>query len=594
MKNYGHRHATVRSLRLCVESLLAGCLRVPYPSVRKVTINVRACFRRGGLAPFVIALAGLMVVGSAAAQPSSVLTAFASSSLLPSYITAGPVVRLAEAEGPAIQDSSPAAVVAAARRYWQANEVRILGELMEFLAIPNVFSDPEGIRRNAEWLVAALERRGIEAELLETGGAPYVFGRRRVAGARRTLLFYCHYDGQPVDVSLWVGHDPWDPVVRDGRLADGAAIVSLPESGIDPDWRVYARAAADDRSPIIMILAALDALEAAGLESQANLKFLFQGDEEIGSPYMEVAAHQYRQRWAADLAVIGDGPKHPSGRPTVSFGMRGIRKVQITVYGPKQPLHSGHYGGWAPNPAMRLAHLLASMKDPETGKVLIEGWSEDHVPLSETELASLDTIPYDPADSPAVLGFAAPEGPWERRLEAVTYPGLNVTGLASAWVNEQARSVIPDRAIAELDLRLVPNIQAQPQFQRLIEHIRRQGYHVVSEEPDAEVRARYPRIARVTSKEEGYPGVRTPMDLPIGQAVRHRLRAAFGLEPVAFPTEGGSNSMYVFPDVVGVPIIVMPTVNHDNNQHSPNENVRIGNVWEGIELYALMLTLPFP
>ena len=175
------------------------------------------------------------------------------SGLLAAALILGPT--LATATPP--QQAAGADIVTSVRSYRRANEHRILGELLEFLRIPNVAADLANIRVNAAWLMRAMEARGIEAKLRETDGAPYVFGELIVPGARQTLLFYCHYDGQPVDVSLWVGHDPWDPVVRDGRLADGAAIVSLPESGIDPDWRVYARAAADDRSPIIMILAAL-------------------------------------------------------------------------------------------------------------------------------------------------------------------------------------------------------------------------------------------------------------------------------------------------------------------------------------------------
>jgi len=380
-------------------------------------------------------------------------------------------------------------------------------------------------------------------------------------------------------------------VFRDGRLEEGAEIIPLPTGPIDPQWRVYARSASDDRSPIIMLLTALDALREAGIAPQSNIKFLFEGDEEAGSPHMNEVAERYRDALAADVVLFADGPKHPSGRPTLNFGARGITTVQLTMYGPAQPLHSGHYGNWAPNPAMRLAQLLASMKDPDTGRVLIEGWYDDRVPLTRIEQEALARIPDDPAQSPETLGFARPEGEWARRVEAITYPSLNVRGLRSAWVEGETRTIVPDTAIAELDLRLVLDIRPDAQVERLRAHIREQGFHIVEEDPDAATRAAHPLLIKVTRGEFGYPAARTPMDLPISRAVIDRLRDAFGVEPVALPTTGGSVPLYAFTETLGVPTITVPTVNHDNNQHSPNENLKIENLWRGIEILAVLLTL---
>ena len=492
------------------------------------------------------------------------------------------------------QQSAETDIVASARSYRESNEHRILGEFLEFLRIPNVAADLPNIRINAEWLTRAMEARGIKAQLLETNGAPYVFGELNVPGAEQTLLFYCHYDGQPADPTRWVGHQPWQPVFRNGRLEDGAEIVPIPtESGvpIDPEWRIYARSASDDRSPIIMLFAALDALRAAGLEPASNIKFLFEGDEEAGSPNMSLIADQHAAALAADIVFFADGPKHPSGRPTLTFGARGITTVQLTVYGPTQPLHSGHYGNWAPNPAMRLAQLLATMKDPDSGRVMVDGWYNDRVPLSETEIAAIANIPDDPTQSPEALGFARPEGEWGRRVEAITYPSLNVRGISSAWVGDETRTIVPDIAIAELDLRLVHDIRPSNQVERLVAHIRQQGFHVISEDPDASTRAAHPMLAKVAQGEFGYPSARTSMDLPVSKAVLERLREAFGTEPVALPTTGGSVPLYAFTDILGLPTILVPTVNHDNNQHSPNENLKILNLWKGIEIMAVLLTL---
>jgi acetylornithine deacetylase/succinyl-diaminopimelate desuccinylase-like protein len=483
-------------------------------------------------------------------------------------------------------------VVAAARQFRQAHEREIIDELIDFLSIPNVASDTPNIRRNAEWILAALKRRGLEGRLLETSGPPYVFAERRVPDARHTLLVYAHYDGQAVDPAQWTGHEPWAPVFRDGSLAAGASIVDLPAQGpIDPEWRIYARSASDDRSPIIMALTALDALTAAGIEAQSNIKFLFEGDEEAGSPNMSDVARRYRDLLAADLVLIADGPKHPSGNPTLTFGVRGITSVQITVYGPSRPLHSGHYGNWAPNPAMRLAQLLSTMKDPETGRVLVDGWYDDRVELTQTEIDALATIPDDPAQSPAALGFAAPEGQWKRRVEAITYPSLNVRGMRSGWVADEARTIVPDLAIAEIDLRLVVDIRPQDQVQRLIEHIRNQGFEVISSDPDDKTRSSYPMLAKVVAAEDGYAASRTSMDLPISRAVRELLRESFGVEPVAFPTSGGSVPLFAFTEILEAPTVGIPSVNHDNNQHSPNENLRIGNLWDGIEILAVLIAM---
>ncbi len=498
-------------------------------------------------------------------------------------IVAGAVATARQGDG--------AEVVAAARTFRESNEHRIIGELLELLRIPNVADDEPNIRRNAEWLRRAFEARGVASELIETGGAPYVFGELNVPGAQRTLLFYCHYDGQPADPSRWVGHQPWEPVFRHGRLEDGAQIIPVPTGTIDPEWRVYARSASDDRSPIIMLLAALDAMREAGISPSSNIKFLFEGDEEAGSPHMNEVAERYRDKLAADVVLFADGPKHPSGRPTLNFGARGITSVQLTVYGPAQPLHSGHYGNWAPNPAMRLAQLLASMKDPDTGRVLIDGWYDDRIALTPTERRALELVPDDPAQSPAALGFARPEGVWERRVEAITYPSLNVRGLRSAWVGAETRTIVPDAAIAELDLRLVLDIRPDAQAERLANHVRAQGFHLVEEEPDAETRARYPLLAKMTRGEFGYPAARTSMDLAVSQAVIGRLRDAFQVDPVALPTTGGSVPLYAFTETLGLPTITVPTVNHDNNQHSPNENLKIRNLWDGIEILAVLLTM---
>ncbi|MFQ5689607.1 MAG: M20/M25/M40 family metallo-hydrolase [Gemmatimonadota bacterium] len=501
-----------------------------------------------------------------------------------------PVFRLAPRVGPIALTLCLAASLngqepdyGAVRRYVDEHQHAIVDELLTLLAIPNVAADSVSIRRNAVLLQEMLRRRGIAARALETGGSPLVFGELRVPGAARTVLFYCHYDGQPVDPSRWVGHRPFDPVLRAGPLETSPAILprSDPGTPYDPDWRLYARSASDDKSPIVALLAAVDALGDQGRLPTANLKFLFEGEEEAGSPNLEHALRKYASLLRADVAVFVDGPVHPSGSPTVGFGVRGIVSVSLTVYGPMRPLHSGHYGNWAPNPAQRLASLLASMKD-ETGRVRIPGWYDDVVPLSDTELRALRRLPDDPAEMRA-LGVPVPEGEGRSRWEMVTLPSLNVDGIRSAWVGADARTIIPDRAEASLDFRLVRDVKPADQVARFIAYVESRGYHVVRSEPDAATRLRFPLLARISTPEgRGYPAVRTPLDHPAARSLIRELETATGGDLVVIPTYGGSLPGFLFPELLGAAFVTLPIVNPDNNQHSPNENLRLGNLFDGI------------
>ena len=469
------------------------------------------------------------------------------------------------------------------------HQPEIARELVELLAIPNVASDSANIRRNADTLVRTMERRGIRTRLLETGGPPMVYGELPARGATTTLLLYAHYDGQPVNPARWVGHGPWEPVLRDGVMERGAKTVPLPTRGpIDPEWRLYARSASDDKGPIVAMLSALDALRATGRAPTVNLKFLFEGEEEAGSPSLERTIRRHADLLKADLAVMADGPQHASGRPTLVYGARGITSAQITVYGPDHPLHSGHYGNWAPNPAMELSRLLASMKD-DSGRVTIAGWYDDVVPLSECERAAVAAVPDEP---PAAFGFAEPEGgPGARRLERIALPSLNVRGLQSGWVGADARTLVPDSAVAELDLRLVPKVEPARQLERLAAHVHAQGFHVVDEAPDSATRARWPRIARVVAREAGYPAFRTSFDHPVARRVAEAVGRLGGEGPVLIPTMGGSIPAVWFPVITGTQALLLPTVNPDNNQHADNENLRMGNLWEGIRVFAAVMRL---
>jgi acetylornithine deacetylase/succinyl-diaminopimelate desuccinylase-like protein len=402
------------------------------------------------------------------------------------------------------------------------------------------------------------------------------------------VIFYAHYDGQPVDPAVWIGNKPFEPVLFTGALATGGKQIPFPQppAHYENDWRIYARSASDDKAAILAILTALDALRAKQIPLGVNVKLLFDGEEEAGSPNLEGVVNAHRDLMSGDVLLVCDGPADQSGRPQVDFGNRGVLGAELTVYGPARGLHSGHYGNWVPNPAMRLAQLLASMKDAN-GRVLVAGFYDDVVPFGPLERKAAAEAPQNEAALQRELGVAQPDGGGKRLVELIAEPSLNIRGLRSGYVGEQSQNVIPERAVASLDLRLVKNITPETQFARLRAHIEKQGYTVFDREPTLEERGRYPRVARL-EYEGGYPAVSTSMDLPVSVALLSTVAAATGEPTVALPILGGSVPMYIF-ERLGLPVIGVPIANYDNSQHSTNENIRLGNLWRGMETFGGIL-----
>jgi acetylornithine deacetylase/succinyl-diaminopimelate desuccinylase-like protein len=479
----------------------------------------------------------------------------------------------------------------AARQWRQQHEHAIVDQYLAFLRIPNLSKDAENIRRNADALVGMMRQRGIEARQVSVPGAnPVVFGEMKTPGATRTLGFYAHYDGAPLDPRQWSA-PPFEPVLRDKAIENGGTVVPIPPDGspFDPESRVYARGAGDDKAPIQALLSALDSMRAAGQTPKANIKFAFEGEEEAGSVNLEKILLANRSTFAADVWFVCDTPVHQTRRQSIVFGARGSGNLDVTVYGPRVELHSGHYGAWAPNPAQLLVTLLASMKRAD-GHVLVKGFYADVTPLSAMERQAVAEAPVVDAELMGQLWLGATDNAPRRLAELLNEPTLNVRGISSGRVGLQASNVIPTTATASLDVRPVKGMALDTTLQRVVDHIRAQGYFVVNTEPDAATRMTHPRVALVTIAPGGYTGGRTPMDLLISQDVVQTVESARG-PAVKIPSSGGSIPLTVIDNALGTRTIVMPIANHDDNQHAFDENLRLQNLWDGIELMAALLTM---
>jgi acetylornithine deacetylase/succinyl-diaminopimelate desuccinylase-like protein len=478
----------------------------------------------------------------------------------------------------------------AVRAWLRGHEVEVLSEFAELLAIPNLARDEANIRRNAQHIASLLTRRGVSARLLDgEGGPPVVYGELRRAGATKTLVVYAHYDGQPTTASEWAS-PPWTPTLRARPLEDGGLPIPLDTRPTTPtdERRLYARSAGDDKAPIAALLAALDALKTLGGAPSFNLKLFFEGEEEAGSPHLRAVLEKNKELLQADAWLLCDGPVHQSRRPLVYFGARGITDVEITLYGPSRTLHSGHYGNWAPNPATALAHLVAGLRDLD-GRIQIAGFYDDVRPPTDSEKAAVASVPDTDDDLRRELALAATEATGARLAERLLLPALNVRGLRSGAVADQAANAIPTEARASIDFRLVPDQTPERVRERFEAHLRGLGYEIVRETPTLEQRRAHALLVRLDWG-PGYPAARAPLDTPFARALVALVGQGAGAPVVQMPTLGGSIPMHLFSDLFGVPVIGLPIANHDDNQHAANENLRLQNLWDGIAVFASLLT----
>lgn len=459
--------------------------------------------------------------------------------------------------------------------------------LNELVSMPNNAHFPEQLEENIQWCEANFAQRAFTFERLKTAGFPLLLLEKSFNPDYKTVLIYFHVDGQPVDRNKWQQQDPYQPVLKKYENGWQPIPMDTLESAYNPDWRIFGRSTSDDKGPLAMFLTAWDAMTATGEMPNYNIKIILDFEEEIGSPNLPQAVFDHSQKLEADMMLIMDGPRHQSNEPTLSFGARGISQVTLTAYGPRTAQHSGHYGNYAPNPALRLAQLLATMKDDD-GRVKIKGFY-DGITLTPEESKMLQQVPDDEDELKAKLGIASTDKVGATYQESIQYPSLNIRGMSSGWVGKEARTIVPAEATAEIDIRLVPESDPEKLFDLVKTHIREQGFHILDKDPTEEERMKYPKLVKWDGS-ISYQAFRTPFDSPPGIWLDSAFIRAFGKSPVKIRMGGGSIPISPFIDALNIPAVSVVTVNPDNNQHSPNENIRLGNYKEGIKTMIAILT----
>jgi acetylornithine deacetylase/succinyl-diaminopimelate desuccinylase-like protein len=440
--------------------------------------------------------------------------------------------------------------------YLDANQDRRLASYEAFLRIPSVSALPEhadDCRRAAEFLAGELRTMGVEhVEVSATGGHPVVYGDWLKAEGAPTVLVYGHYDVQPPDpLDEWV-KAPFEPLVRDGRM--------------------LARGAADDKAQVHMHLRATEAILATRGRLPVNLRFLFEGDEEMSSAHLDRWLEENRARLGADLAVISDTGFFEGNLPAITIGLRGITYFQVDVLGTPVDLHSGVFGGAVQNPANALAHIIAALKGTD-GRILVPGFYDDVVPLSDRDREAFAALPFDEKAYREEHGLAALVGePGYTTLEQRgARPTLDVNGIWGGFQGEGAKTIIPASAHAKISCRLVVNQQPGRIYDLVREHILRVA-------PDG-------CRVEVTNLGGGLPSL-TPMDHPATQSAVRAIEATFGRRPV-FIREGGSIPVCAsFESILGLPVVLLGFANPDCNAHAPNESMILANYETGIRTIA--------
>ena len=471
-----------------------------------------------------------------------------------------------------------------------------MDEFVEFLSYPNDSSFSEDIYNLIEWTKNKFKSLDFLMTELETSSIPLLLAEKKIHDDLKTILIYLHLDGQPVDITRWNQEDAFKPVFKKNENGifiedDWNKIASYNYSELDDkDIRIFARSSSDAKGPVMMLIQALKFMKLKNIDQEFNIKLIMDFEEEIGSPSLPSAVEVHKEKLESDALLIFDGPQHASGLPTLNFGNRGISSITLKTYGPIVPQHSGHFGNYAPNPVFRMSNILSSMKD-ENGIVKIKGYY-DGINITDEVKEYLDAVPDNEDEMKDKMEFKTPESVGNSYQEAIQYPSLNVRGIRSGWVGSEVRTIVPSECIAEIDVRLVIETDGYKLHDLIKKHIESLGYIVTDKEPSKEMRLKYDKIVRFNSR-VSYPAFRTDINSDLGIWLKDVMVKTFGKEPVLKRTSGGSVPISPFVNTLNIPAVGVPTVNKDNNQHSPNENIKITNYIKGIETFIGILSSEF-
>lgn len=430
------------------------------------------------------------------------------------------------------------------RELVKSKEKEYLNLLFSFLRQKSISAENIGIEECSTMLKSIMEEIGINTRLIKTEGHPVVYGEIMNKTNEFTLIVYGHYDVQPADpVSEW-NTPPFEPTIKDGKI--------------------YCRGVGDNKGQLMAQLLAVKSYQEVKGELPINIKFVFEGEEESGSPNLAAFVDNNQELLKADLVYTSDGPMHESGAPFVLLGVRGMLYVELRAKGADWDSHSGNKGNIVPNPAWELVELLNTMRD-EHGKILIEGFYDDIREPGEDELMLLEDLPYDKQGLGEQIGYQDLDMTREEYYRNLIFePTLNIAGFHSGYGGEGTKTIIPSRAMLKIDMRLVADQEPEDIFNKLKKHINRYS-------PDVEL------IRHGSMKPS-----RTSYNVDAVDTIKQAVENAYNQQPVLQPSLGGSLPDYVWTQILGIPSVLVPYANFDESNHSPNENLNIDNFFDGI------------
>jgi acetylornithine deacetylase/succinyl-diaminopimelate desuccinylase-like protein len=436
--------------------------------------------------------------------------------------------------------------------YVDQHRQRFLNELFVLLRQPSISAQDQGVGECAALVARQLDAIGVQAKIMPTAGHPIVFGELEGRNAARTVLIYGHYDVQPPDpLDLWTS-PPFEPTIRDGRI--------------------WARGAGDNKGQFFAHIKGVEAVLKVRGTLPVNVKFLFEGEEEVGSRHLRAFIEGNRDLLRADYCFCSDGGMYPNDQPTVMFGVRGNLYVEVTARGASRDVHSGNLGPYVPNPAWRLVQFLSTLADA-SGKVQVKGFYDDVARMTAPETEAIRRIPFDGG---VLRDLGVPEHPDRDGafyLERVMFhPAMNICGLTSGYGGQGMKTAVPHVARVKIDMRLVVKQDPDDIFAKFTAHAREHGFG------DLE-------IQRLGSF---YPS-RTSITHPLGAAAAEAVRKGFGKAPLLVPCMGGSDPDYYFATVLGTPRVNVPYAPHDENNHAPNESIKVDGFLCGVKTSAAFL-----